>query len=220
MQQSPFVLKPYETLNQKLEPHFVYMAGVKRIINLPDIINNKKIKKKIVLDTTEGIVVCSNLRYKKIINKVLSHYSTALIVRHKGQFINGIPVGNNVLYFIEIITKNGENSFITISKNPERSLLEGKLKFDTEQLKMENGSSHIKNVIEKALEDGVIDWQSFKIHSQLEAFEHYEKYKEIDIANQKFINWFDYHIKARIYTYLKKRETRKINNDYIKKSKK
>ncbi|MFJ1298250.1 hypothetical protein ACIKP8_19610, partial [Acinetobacter baumannii] len=54
-----FVLKPYETLNQKLEPHFVYMAGVKRIVNLPDIINNKKIKKKIVLDTTEGIVVCS-----------------------------------------------------------------------------------------------------------------------------------------------------------------
>ncbi|MFZ6504740.1 hypothetical protein ACO0F1_20380, partial [Acinetobacter baumannii] len=141
-----FVLKPYETLNQKLEPHFVYMAGVKRIVNLPDIINNKKIKKKIVLDTTEGIVVCSNLRYKKIINKVLSHYSTGLIIRHTGQFINGIPVGNNVLYFIEIITKNGENSFITISKNPESSLLEGKLKFDTEQLKMENGTLHIKNV--------------------------------------------------------------------------
>ncbi|BFM58351.1 hypothetical protein JUNP403_2737 [Acinetobacter baumannii] len=65
----------------------------------------------------------------------MSHYSTGLIIRHKGQFINGIPVGNNVLYFIEIITKNGENSFITISKNPESSLLEGKLKFDTEQLK-------------------------------------------------------------------------------------
>ncbi len=63
------------------------MAGVKRIVNLPNIINNKKIKKKIVLDTTEGIVVCSNLRYKKIINKVLSHYS-GLIIRHKGQFIN------------------------------------------------------------------------------------------------------------------------------------
>ncbi|MCF4746849.1 hypothetical protein L1Y56_12795, partial [Acinetobacter baumannii] len=215
-----FVLKPYETLNQKLEPHFVYMAGVKRIVNLPDIINNKKIKKKIVLDTTEGIVVCSNLRYKKIINKVLSHYSTGLIIRHKGQFINGIPVGNNVLYFIEIITKNGENSFITISKNPESSLLEGKLKFDTEQLKMENGTLHIKNVIEKALEDGVIDWQNFKIHSQLETFEHYEEYEEIDLTDQKMISWFDYHIKARIYTYLKNRETRKINNDYIKKSKK
>ncbi|HCM9578560.1 TPA: hypothetical protein OTY45_003300, partial [Acinetobacter baumannii] len=210
----------YETLNQKLEPHFVYMAGVKRIVNLPDIINNKKIKKKIVLDTTEGIVVCSNLRYKKIINKVLSHYSTGLIIRHKGQFINGIPVGNNVLYFIEIITKNGENSFITISKNPESSLLEGKLKFDTEQLKMENGTLHIKNVIEKALEDGVIDWQNFKIHSQLETFEHYEEYEEIDLTDQKMISWFDYHIKARIYTYLKNRETRKINNDYIKKSKK
>ena len=41
------------------------MAGVKRIVNLPDIINNKN-KEKIVLDTTEGIVVCSNLRYKKL----------------------------------------------------------------------------------------------------------------------------------------------------------
>ncbi|VCW46786.1 hypothetical protein BANRA_04016 [Acinetobacter baumannii] len=50
---------------------------------------------------------------------------------------------------------------------------------------MENGTLHIKNVIEKALEDGVIDWQNFKIHSQLETFEHYEEYEEIDLTDQK-----------------------------------
>ncbi|WP_074162540.1 hypothetical protein [Acinetobacter baumannii] len=58
------------------------------------------------------------------------------------------------------------------------------------------------------------------IFSILETFEHYEEYEEIDLTDQKMISWFDYHIKARIYTYLKNRETRKINNDYIKKSKK
>lgn len=41
------------------------MAGVKELLIFQILLIIKN-KEKIVLDTTEGIVVCSNLRYKKL----------------------------------------------------------------------------------------------------------------------------------------------------------
>ncbi|MFW1949885.1 hypothetical protein ACG907_18550 [Acinetobacter bereziniae] len=208
-----FVLKPYESFNQKLEPHMAYMVGSNLVGDLTDVLYNKKIKKKIVLDTTDGMYVCSDLKRKDTFYKILSHYYTSLIVRHKGKFINDIPVGNNTLYFIELLTKDSENSFIKISNKPEESLLDGKLKFNIELLKTVEGKNHIEEVINKAITDGDLDWKSFKVHSQLNIIKHYEKFKDNEIINlndMKYYNgWFMHNIILRIVSNYKRFKNRK-----------
>ncbi|KEC82345.1 MULTISPECIES: hypothetical protein [unclassified Acinetobacter] len=211
-----FVLKPYESLNHKLEPHIVYMAGMKIIDNFNYALTNKKIKKKIVLDTPDGVVVCKDLRQKHIIHKILTHYYTGYIIRHKGKFINNTPVGNNVLYFIEIEDKNSEKTFLTISKDPKESLLDGKLRFNIETLMTDEGVIHVQDVVNKAISGGILDWKNFKVHSQLEVlkrYQNYEKYGKFDLNDQKYYaGWFKYHVIQRIIIFFKNRKMKKANN--------
>lgn len=213
--QESIVLKPYESLNYIVGPHMALLAGFNNITNLPDVIRDKKFRKKIVLETVDGIINCKPLFNKSIIGKVLSHHSTGLVIYHKGTFLNGIPIGNNVLYFIEIEKKEGEKSFLTISNEIEESLLDGILIFNKEILSTEAGLLHIETVINKAIRDEKLDWINFKVHSRLNEINYYKKFNDeikIDLRNKKiYKNWFTYNITYRIYSYLEKKRINKKN---------
>ena len=90
-----------------------YFCNMRPVVGLIDVLYDKKIKKRIVLDTVDGIVICSQLKFSNVILQALNNHSTARIVGHDGKFIGKWewPVGNNVLYFIELITHDGMESF-------------------------------------------------------------------------------------------------------------
>lgn len=109
-------LKPYESTVHKFPPRLGYFCNMRPVVGLIDVLYDKKIKKRIVLDTVDGIVICSQLKFSNVILQALNNHSTARIVGHDGKFIGKWewPVGNNVLYFIELITHDGMESFFTI----------------------------------------------------------------------------------------------------------
>lgn len=208
-------LKPYESLVHKLPPRLGYFCNMRKVIGLDEVLYNDKIKKQIVLDTIDGIVHCSELRFKNVLLQALTNYSTGYIVGHGGKFINDHPVGDNVLYFIELVTHNNFDSFFYISPNKEESYLNGKINFDYEKLWSEQGKEHVEEVLNQAIADGTINWKHFIVHSQREEINHYRTYetsKIIDLSNAEFHSGvIKYHLIGNLISYLKRKALHKKN---------
>jgi len=212
-------LKPYESLVHKLPPRLGYFCNMRKVIGINDILNNDKIKKQVVLDTIDGIVHCKSLKFKNVMLQALTNHYTAYIVGHGGKFINERPVGDNVLYFIELVTHNDLNSFLTIAPDKKENYLDGKLNFDHEILWSDAGKSHVEEVLKEAITQGVINWKSFTVHSQLHDVNHYKKYdtdRTIDLRDLKYHGGiFQYHLLGNLRSYLKRksmqRKNKKIN---------
>lgn len=208
-------LKPYESLVHKLPPKLGYFCNMRKVIGINEILNNKKIKKQIVLDTIDGIVYCKPLKINTVMLKSLTNFYTGLIVGNGGKFINKRPVGNNVLYFIELVTHNDLDSFIVINPDKKESYLDGKLSFDHEILWSDKGKIHVEEVLNMAIATGVINWKSFVVHSQLHEFNHYKQYetdRTIDLRDLKYHGGlFQYHFLGSLRSYFKKKSMQKRN---------
>jgi hypothetical protein len=208
-------LKPYESLVHKLPPRLGYFCNMRKVIGINDILNNDKIKKQVVLDTTEGIVRCKSLKFKNVMLQALTNHYTAYIVGHGGKFINERPVGDNVLYFIELVTHNDLNSFLTITPDKKENYLDGKLIFDHEILWSDTGKSHVEEVLNEAITKGVINWKSFTVHSQLHEANHYKQYdtdRTIDLRDLKYHGGiFQYYFLGNLRSYLKRKSMQRKN---------
>lgn len=208
-------LKPYESLVHKLPPKLGYFCNMRKVIGINDILNNKKIKKQIVLDTIDGIVYCKPLKINTVILKSLTNLYTGHIVGHGGKFINERPVGDNVLYFIELVTHNDLDSFFVINPDKKESYLDGKLSFDHEILWSDNGKTHVEDVLNIAIGTGVLNWKSFAVHSQLNEFNHYKQYetdRTLDLRDLKYHGGiFQYHFIGNLRSYFKKKSMQRRN---------
>lgn len=213
-------LKPYECVVHSFPPRLGYFANMHPVVGLIDVLHDRKIKKRIVLDTIEGIVVCSQLKFSNVIKQALTNYYTAHIVGQGGKFIGQKkwPVGNNVLYFIELKTHDGLDSFFSISPYKDEVYFDGLLSFDHDVLWTSHGKDHVKNVIQAALNSGKFSWVSFEVHSQLKELEWINKYykidasKKIDLSDDSYhFGFFKYHILGRVFSFFKDRGLKRKN---------
>ena len=208
-------LKPYESLVHKLPPRLGYSCNMRKVTGINDVLNNPKIKKQIVLDTIDGIVHCKELRFKNVMLQALTNHYTAYIAGHGGKFINERPVGNNVLYLIELVTHNDFDSFLPITPDKKESYLDGKLSFDHELLWSEEGKSHVEEVLNEAITRGVINWKSFTVHSQLHEVKHYQQYETdqtLDVGDTKYHGGvFQYHFLGNLKSYLSRKSMQRRN---------
>jgi len=213
-------LKPYESMVHKLPPRLGYFCNMRKVIGMNEILHNSKVKTRIVLDTTEGIVHCKNLRFKNVMLQALTNHYTGYIVGHGGKFINDRPVGDDVLYFIDLITHNDLNSFFTISPDKKESYLDGKLKFDHKLLWSDNGKTHVEEVLNEAMATGMVNWKSFTVHSQLHEFNHYKQYetdRTLDLRNLKYHGGiFQYHFLGNLKSYLSRKSMQRKNKKFRK----
>ncbi|MND55557.1 hypothetical protein D3C80_466450 [compost metagenome] len=213
-------LKPYESTIHKFPPRLGYFCNMSPVVGLIDVLHDKKIKKRIVLDTVDGIVICSQLKFSNVILQALNNHSTARIVGHGGKFIGKLewPVGNNVLYFIELTTHDGIESFFTISPDKTKIYFDGLLSFDHDLLWTDKGRDHVKHVIQSALDNRKFSWISFEVHSQINELERFNEYNKmdksghLDLSDGRYhFGFFKYYVLGKILSYFKSRKLRKIN---------
>ncbi len=215
-------LKSYEVMHYKLPAVHVYFSGMIRIENIDKAINDKKITKRIVLDTLEGLVVCKKFKKDSVLEIFFNRLGTGYIHGYGGELINDRALGDRVLYHIEYINIHGYKTFTYISIDKKKpSTIEG-LNFDIDLLWSDNGKKHVENVLNNAKELGIIDWQSFEVYSRYFDLTYTQSLiekskKKLDICEKRhYHSIFQHYISVPIFSFIERCEL-KLNNRKLQK---
>lgn len=104
---TPLILKPFEAFNKEYGHIDLYSVSMRKI-DLNKLFRNDNVKKRIVISTSRGkYVVKDHVRYWDPIVDFFKNYSTAVINIRRTVYKNK-SYGSNVLYIVDMETKNGE----------------------------------------------------------------------------------------------------------------
>lgn len=109
----PLILKPFEAYQKDYGPLDLYSINMSRI-DLNDLFNNRKIKKRIVLSTSDGkYVVTSWIKRWDPVYDFFSNHLTAAVHPRRTTY-KGKSYGINAKYIVELKTENGKEEVIAI----------------------------------------------------------------------------------------------------------
>lgn len=109
----PLILKPFEVFKREYDPIDLYSINLNRI-DLNDLFSNKKIKKRIVLSTSDGqYIVQSWIKRWDPVYDFFSNHLTAVIHPRRATY-KGKSYGINAKYIVDIKTENGKEEVIPI----------------------------------------------------------------------------------------------------------
>jgi len=109
----PYSLKPYESLHLEFGPIQFYSINT-NAIDLNPLFADDKVKKRIVLSTSDGkYIIRSPIRKWDPIQDFFKNYGTAIIrprvLKYKDHFIGG-----NIRYFVDFTNQKGNSEVITL----------------------------------------------------------------------------------------------------------
>jgi hypothetical protein len=190
----PLILKPFEIFHREYDPIDLYSFGSGRIL-LDDLFDDKSVKRRIVLSTSEGkYVVKDFINYWDPIGIFFQNYSTA-IIRPMRTTYKGKSYGSNAKFIVEFKMENGQEEIIPIY--PRDYELK---KFKHFSLTKDSLAS--KEALEEYLYEKVIEGTlkcADVIVRELESWrdEIYES-ENRRVITAKYENWFEYYVIARI----------------------
>lgn len=211
----PLIIKPFEAFFKEYGPIVYYDVGTKRIL-LDSLLKNDKIKKQLVLKTTDGkYKVKTFTKYWDPISYLLyKNHFTAVVQPIRMQF-NERAYGGNVRFLVEIISGNKENEVVAICHGDHERLKFKHFKLTKESIESKGA---LEAYLSKQMENGCLSCDSFKV-IDLEKFQK-ENYKleQKKVITAEPIGRFEYHILGRIYTIvddyklrMKNKKIRKAN---------
>ncbi|ENO8808669.1 hypothetical protein ACFO1C_000575 [Photobacterium damselae] len=110
---SPLILKPFEVYRKEYDAIDLYSVSMKRI-RLDSLFDNKKVKKQLLLSTSDGrYVVNDNIRMWDPIVDFFKNHFTAVIKINRGTY-KGKSYGGNTKFIVDIKLENGKDEVIAI----------------------------------------------------------------------------------------------------------
>ncbi len=211
----PLIIDPFEAFHKEYDPIVYYDVWTKRIL-LESLLKDDKIKKRLVLKTTDGkYKVKTYTKYwDPTMYSLIKNNFTAVVRPIRMQF-NDRAYGGNVRFLAEIISENKESEVIAIyPRDHERK------KFKSFKLTKESIES--KDALEAYLsekrEDGSLSCNSFKVFDLEKWRKENYKLEQKKVIQAVSIGRFKYHILGRISTIIedyklraKNRKTKKAN---------
>lgn len=212
----PLILKPYEVHHKSFDPILFYSMGFKKV-KLDTLLNDNKIKKSILLSTTDGkYVVRSRTKHWRPLRKFFNNHLTFIIHPERYSF-NGKQYGNNVKFLVEFTTTENKSVIelyegdYRLKKFSDFQLTEKSLVNKENLRAFFNEQKKQKKI--SYLEIEIIDFQE-NIHRVQ------SKYDKDHIELEAF-NFFKYKILGRFFTFLEhkkmKKENSKIRDNNLKK---
>lgn len=197
---SPLIIKPFEVYYKSYDPIIFYWVNGKQI-KIDKLIKNMKIKRKIILYTTDGrYEVKSFIRKTNPIINFFTNHSTALISPLRF-YHNRKSYGKNIKYLVDFINLQDEKHTMSFQKDAYKYKYKNNFVLTKEALLNKNTlekyfKDFIKNDTENNYKDvKVYDYEEF-IKRELED-SIYDKNK---IIEAKYYSFMEYHILGRILT--------------------
>lgn len=209
---NPLILRPFEIFYKEYDPIDLYSIGMGRIL-MNDLLDDKSIKRRIVLSTSEGkYIVKDPINYWDPIGLFFQNYATA-IIRPLRSTYKGKSYGSNAKFIIEFKMENGSEEVIPIY--PRDYELKKFKNFSLTKESLESKESLEEYLYGKVIE-GTINCADVIVYD-MESWRN-EIYEDENkkVITAKYANWFEYYIIARIESkisdYRLKRHNRSINS--------
>ena len=213
---NPLIIGAFEVYQKNYEPIIYYSINTNRI-KLDKLFDNRKIKKQIILSTTDGkYKIKTNINRWNVNSNFFKNYMTAIIHPMRMNY-NGVAYGLNVKYLLHFTWPNDKKTVIQLYGDDYRFAKYKKWELSKEVLENKNAlENHLKKLKAiKTLE-----------YKELEIIEHkkncYEGYEldKIKVIEAKPSSLLQYLFLGRIYTFLENKRIKKINLNRNSKNKK
>lgn len=192
----PLILKPFEVFKKEYEPIDLYSINMNRI-DLNDLFSNKKIKKRIVLSTSDGqYVVNSWIKRWDPVYDFFKNHLTAVIHPRRATY-KGKSYGINAKYIVDIKTENGKEEVIPIYPRDHQIK-----KF--RNFRLTKDSMESKDTLEAYLYEqvglGVLNCTEITVHDMNTWFSEAYEAENKKIIKAAYYGWFMYKIVDPIIT--------------------
>lgn len=203
----PLILKPFEVFKKEYDPIDLYSINMNRI-DLSDLFNNKKIKKRIVLSTSDGqYVVNSWIKRWDPVYDFFKNHLTAVIHPRRATY-KGKSYGINAKYIVDIKTENGKEEVIPIYPRDHEIK-----KF--RNFRLTKDSMESKDTLEEYLYEqvglGVLNCTDISVHDMNTWFNETYETENKEIIKATYYGWFMYKIVGPIITKYSDYQLRKKN---------
>jgi hypothetical protein len=212
---SPLILKPFEVYYKEYDPILFYSLGVD-ITNLDKLIDDTKVKNRIVLATTNGkyIVKYNTKRWDPII-PFFKNYYTAIIKPIRKEYKDK-NYGDNVKYLVVLTHKKEKEQVISLYKDDYRHKRFPKFQITKESLESQK---KLETFLKKQKKEGNLSFEEIGIIDYSEEVDNIRSKYGKEIRDVVPYNFFYYKILGRILTIRDKYNMNIKNKRYKKKAK-
>ncbi len=193
---SPLILKPFEAFKKEYDSIDLYSINMNRI-NLNKLFDDKSIKKKIVLSTSDGkYVVTARIKHWDPVYDLFKNHLTVVMYPRRATY-KGKAYGINTKYIIDIKAENGKEEIIPIyPKDYEIK------KFRNFRLTKE--CLETKEALEEYLYEqiglGVLNCAEVIVHDMDSWFEEAYASEQKKTIEAEYYNWFFYKVFGPLLT--------------------
>lgn len=210
----PLILKAFEVYKKRYDPIDFYAVNMKKI-DLNSLLDDKKVKKKIILSTTEGRYSV-NTRVKHW-NPLYLYFKNHLIgtILPIRTYFKGKAYGGNTRYIICLKLKNGKEEVIGIHPKDYEVV-----KFKDFSLTKQSllNKKTLRNFLLEKLKDAQVPFKEIEVHDLQENKD--DLYESKAIIKAKNHNWFVIYVLGRVLTIVDNYKLKRKNAAVLKKSKK
>ena len=211
----PLIIKPFEVYKKNFDPLLFYSVSMKRI-NLDRLFDNKKVKKKILLYTTEGIYeVKAHINMRHPMSLFFKNYATAIININRLHYYDK-AYGINTKFIVEFVYENNEKIILPLQEDSYRTQFDGFVLNQEDLKNKENLESFFQEKINtKILKNiksfSVVDFEK-AIKNRLNNFENDK------VIQAKYYNFLTYYVTGKVMTFIEQIDM-KLRN-YFRKNRK
>lgn len=117
--EAPLIIKPFEAYQKILDPVVFYSSNLRRIF-IDNIISDSKIKKQLILSTTDGkITANAPIKYWTPSIEFFQNVDTTIIQPRYLVYKNK-SYGSNTRYLVEVTKEDGSEEIVPIASNDTR----------------------------------------------------------------------------------------------------